>query len=53
MRIAPAVRATERLTGIPYLNGNAVELLVNGDATFSSALDGIDAAQDYILLQFF
>jgi cardiolipin synthase len=51
--ISPAVRAAQRLAGLPYLTGNSVELLVDGDATFASILEGIDAAKDYILIQFF
>jgi len=50
---APAGRAAERLAGMPYLGGNRVELLVDGDATFASILDGIDRARSYILFQFF
>ena len=48
-----AGRAAERLAGIPYLTGNSVDLLVDGKATFDSILSGIDAAQTYILFQFF
>ena len=51
--VSPASRAAERLAGIPILRGNALDLLVDGDATFASILAGIDAAQDYILFQFF
>jgi cardiolipin synthase len=51
--ISPAVRAAQRLAGLPYLTGNSVELLVDGDATFASILQGIDAAEEYILFQFF
>ncbi len=50
---APAGFATERLAGMAYLRGNSVELLVDGDATFASILEGIDAAREYILFQFF
>lgn len=53
MRDAPAGRAAGRLAGIPYLRGNAVELLMDGEATFNSILDGIDRAQDYVLFQFY
>ena len=45
--------ASERLADLPYLGGNSVELLVDGDETFNSILQGIDAATDYILFQFF
>jgi cardiolipin synthase len=30
-----------------------VELLINGDATFDSILDGVRAAEDYVLFQFY
>jgi len=53
MHDAPAGRAAERLAGIPYLRGNRVQLLVDGNATFESILAGIDSARFYILFQFF
>ena len=43
----------EKLTDIPYLNGNDVKLLIDGDATFESIIAGIDTAKEYILFQFF
>ncbi len=49
----PAARAAERMVAIPFLRGNAVELLIDGEDTFASILAGIDAARDYILFQFF
>ena len=51
--ITPTARAAQILAGLPYLKGNSVELLVDGKATFPSIIDGIDAAKDYILFQFF
>ena len=51
--VSPAARAVQYLAGLPYLQGNSLELLIDGDATFDSILDGIDAAKDYILFQFF
>ncbi len=45
--------AGARLADLPYLRGNAVELLVDGEATFESILAGIDAAEDYLLVQFY
>jgi len=51
--IGAAGRAAERLAELPYLGGNSVELLVDGDATFASILEGISAARDYVLFQFF
>ena len=47
------VRAVEALGRMPILRSNRVDLLVDGDATFSSILDGIDQATEYILFQFF
>ena len=41
------------MADIPVLRGNAVELLVDGAATFESILQGIDRARDYVLFQFF
>jgi cardiolipin synthase len=52
-QISPAARAAVGLAGLPFLRGNAVELLVDGDATFASILEGIDSAEEYILFQFF
>ena len=46
-------RAAMRLADIPYLRGNSVELLVDGEATFASILDGIARAEEYVLFQFF
>lgn len=45
--------AAEKLADLPHLGGNSVELLVDGEATFDNILQGIDAAKEYILFQFF
>lgn len=45
--------AGQRLARLPYLDGNEVELLVDGEATFASLLAGIDRARDYLLVQFY
>jgi cardiolipin synthase len=37
----------------PVMKGNRCSLLINGKATFDSILEGIAAAQHYILIQFF
>jgi cardiolipin synthase len=50
---AEAVSAAEGLANMPVLKGNSVELLIDGDATFRSILQGIDAATDYVLVQFY
>jgi cardiolipin synthase len=51
--LTSAGRVAEALGKFRYLKGNSVELLVDGDATFASILDGIDRAQEYILFQFY
>ena len=42
-----------RLAHMPFLPGNTARLLVDGDATFAAIFSGIDAAKDYVLVQFF
>jgi len=39
--------------GYPFLGGNSVDLLVDGEATFKRMFEDIDAAREYILLQYF
>ena len=48
-----AVRAAELLAEMPAVRGNTVDLLVDGDATFSSIFEGIEQAREYLLIQFF
>ncbi|MCA8180784.1 cardiolipin synthase [Burkholderia vietnamiensis] len=48
-----AVLALTRLGGMPFVGGNTVRTLVNGDATFAAILAAIDAARDYVIVQFF
>jgi cardiolipin synthase len=38
---------------VPFLKGNDVEILVDGKATFDSIFAGIDAAKEYLLVQFY
>jgi cardiolipin synthase len=42
-----------KVSEVPFLNGNAVELLVDGRATFDSIFEGIAKAKDYLLVQFY
>lgn len=46
-------RVLEKLAEMPFLGGNSVQLLVDGQATFAALFAAIDAAQDYILVQFY
>lgn len=43
----------EQLAKLPYLGGNAATLLVDGEETFASLFAGIDAAERYLLVQFY
>ena len=43
----------ERLSGLPFTDGNSATLLVDGAATFESIFDGIAAARHYVLVQFY
>jgi len=45
--------AAEKLAFFPILKANSTELLIDGNATFQSILDGINDAESYILFQFF
>ena len=47
------LRIAERLARIPASANNRVELLIDGEATFASIFAGIDAAEHYILVQFY
>lgn len=47
------LRAVEQLARIPFVDGNQVELLIDGQKIFESIFDGIDAAEDYLLVQFY
>jgi cardiolipin synthase A/B len=42
-----------KAAGMPFLAGNKAELLIDGDATFDSILEGIAAAKRYVFLQFY
>lgn len=42
-----------KVSEVPFLNGNEVELLVDGRATFDSIFEGIARAKSYLLVQFY
>ena len=50
---APYYEAIRKLSGNDLVGGNDVELLINGEATFDSIIDGIAGARDYVLVQFY
>lgn len=45
--------AMTRLSNMQLTRGNRVDLLINGNATFDSILEGIAEAEEYILFQFY
>lgn len=48
-----ALLAIERLAKIPSVGHNRVELLIDGEAAFRSIFAGIEAAERYLLVQFY
>ncbi|NBN62415.1 cardiolipin synthase [Microvirga tunisiensis] len=42
-----------KIASLPFLSGNTCTLLIDGEATFSSILQGIAEAQHVVLVQFF
>ncbi len=50
---ADGSRIAENLSGLPATGGNAVRLLIDGDATFDAIFRAIDAARESVWLQFF
>lgn len=47
------VEAIEKLAKMPTVGANEVELLIDGDATFESIFDGIERAEESVLVQFY
>ncbi|MGE0623890.1 MAG: cardiolipin synthase [Pseudomonadales bacterium] len=43
----------EKIAGAPFLRGNDVALLVDGEATFDAIFDAIGGAAGYVLVQFY
>jgi len=48
-----ALTGAENLARVPLSGGNDVTLLVDGDDTFASIFAGINAAEHYVLVQFY
>ena len=56
VELAPGQRhvtAIEGLAKMPMVGGKRAKLLIDGDQTFQSILEGIASAQDYVLMQFY
>ncbi len=47
------IKGVESLARVPFTGGNALQLLVDGEVTFNSILEGIDQAENYVLVQFY
>jgi len=48
-----ALRALERIGGLPFTNGNEFQLLIDGGATFDAICAAIDDARETICVQFY
>ena len=46
-------QSVRKLAGMELTHSNRVELLIDGEQTFASILDGIAAAREYVLFQFY
>lgn len=52
-REGQAIAAFEGITDLPAVSGNAVDLLIDGDATFDAILSAIRGAKSYVLVEFY
>ncbi|MEO0557272.1 MAG: phospholipase D-like domain-containing protein [Bacteroidota bacterium] len=52
-REAGEMRAFDAMATLPFTHGNALQLLVDGSATFDALFEAIDAAESYVLAQYF
>ncbi len=43
----------EKLAGLPFLSGNNVKLLIDGEQTFGAIFTGIKSAESYIFVEYF
>ncbi len=53
VREMPQIDVLSDIYQLPVMKGNRCTLLINGQATFDSILEGIARARHYILIQFF
>ena len=52
-REAGEMRAFDAMATLPFTHSNALSLLVDGRATFDALFEAIDAAEHYVLAQFY
>jgi cardiolipin synthase len=43
----------EKIAGTPFLSGNDIEILVDGEATFDAIFEAVAGAEQYVLVQFY
>ena len=46
-------KSLQHLAKMPYFQANELELLIDGEKTFASILEGIAKAKEYVLLEFY
>lgn len=51
--LAPLFRVIENATRFPFMRGNTVELLIDGEHTYDRMLEAIAQAEEYIVFQFY
>ncbi|MCP4994402.1 MAG: cardiolipin synthase [Gammaproteobacteria bacterium] len=51
--VSPSLSAVRDLVKLPLVRGNRVDLLIDGEAIFKALFKRIDAAKEYLLIQFF
>jgi len=47
------LQVLEWLAKLPVMGGNSAQLLIDGEQTFASIFEGIDSAQEYLLIQYY
>jgi cardiolipin synthase len=47
------LHSLEQMASLPFMRGNRVRLLIDGNATFDAIFAAIDGAKNYLLVQFF
>lgn len=51
--IPESMRVLQHLAKFPFTNKNHTEILLNGEQTYGSMLEGLEKAQSYVIFQFF
>jgi len=51
--INPSYKVFEKIAELPAVRGNGIDLLIDGEETFSAVFEAIDQAESYILIQYY